>query len=290
MDYQKMIYFLKAAEMLSFSEAAKELYITPQALSHQIAQLEQDLGTQLFERSTRRTRLTDTGAFCQAEFSVAKQAVDRALARVQQEIKRVNSIIRVGFFNGLPKNDLVTPVLARLQRCSTDSQLELTSGDLSTVFRALLDDKIDLLLTNIADDTDLSDYHYEILQTKSAMIVISENHLWNDRSQISPEELRLAPMLQFNRTGQQSGHKFYQELGNTAIKYVSDFDTMLATLEEGRHFAVFPQSFDFRDRARFKYIELSEQFRFNYLTVLMAKKSSSKSKVKAILTRFTNCD
>jgi len=289
MDYPKIIYFLKAAEKLSFSEAAKELFITPQALSHQIAQLEQDLGTQLFERSTRRIRLTATGVFCQTQFTLAKQAVDQAVAAVQQEIERLNSIIRVGFFNGLPKNDLVTPVLAKLQRCSAGSQLELSSGDLAIVFQALREDKIDILLTNLAG-ADLRDYQTAVLQTRPAMIVISEGHPWAGRTQVTPEDLRLSPMLQFNRNDRPTGHSFYVDLGNTNVKYVSDFDTMLATLENGQYFAVFPQSFDFRDRAHFKYIELPEQFRFNYQTVLIAKKPATKTKVSEILKRFTNCD
>jgi DNA-binding transcriptional LysR family regulator len=172
----------------------------------------------------------------------------------------------------------VTPVLAKLQRCCADCQMELTSGDLFMVFQALQEDKIDLLLTNLADDADLRDYQTAVLQTKPALIVISVNHPWATRKQVTPSDLRLAPMLQFSRNGRTSGHSFYADLGNIAVKYVSDFDTMLATLENGQHFAVFPQSFDFRDRARFKYIELPEQFRFNYQTVLMAKSHLQKPK------------
>ena len=290
MNYPQMVYFLKAAEKSSFSEAAKELFISPQALSHQIAQLEHELGTSLFERSTRRIRLTATGVFCQMQFAAAKEAVDRALASVKQEIERLNRIIRIAFFNGLPKNDLVTPALAKLQRCCADCQLDLTSGGLAAVFQALDDAKIDLLLTNIADDTDMREYQHVVLHTKPAKIVMSDCHPWAGREQITAEELRQAPMLQFSRIDRPAGHNFYHDLGNTAVKYVSDFDTMLAILENGRHVAVFPQSFDFCDRARFKYLELPVQFQFNFQTVLMAKKSPSKNKVNEILTRFTNCD
>ena len=44
MNYQRISYFMKAAEVLNFSEAARQLYIAPQSLGRQIALLEEELG------------------------------------------------------------------------------------------------------------------------------------------------------------------------------------------------------------------------------------------------------
>jgi LysR family transcriptional regulator, glycine cleavage system transcriptional activator len=53
--------FCVAAECLSFKETAKQLYLTPSAVSHQIKQLEDNLNLSLFERKTRAIALTETG-------------------------------------------------------------------------------------------------------------------------------------------------------------------------------------------------------------------------------------
>jgi LysR family glycine cleavage system transcriptional activator len=53
--------FEAAARKLSFKDAAAELNVTPTAVSHQIKQLEDTLGTKLFERGTRRVQLTASG-------------------------------------------------------------------------------------------------------------------------------------------------------------------------------------------------------------------------------------
>jgi LysR family glycine cleavage system transcriptional activator len=53
--------FEAAARRLSFKDAAEELNVTPTAVSHQIRQLEETLGTKLFERGTRCVRLTAPG-------------------------------------------------------------------------------------------------------------------------------------------------------------------------------------------------------------------------------------
>lgn len=54
--------FEAAARLQSFAKAARELHVTPAAISHQIRGLEQYLGVTLFHRTARRPRLTEQGA------------------------------------------------------------------------------------------------------------------------------------------------------------------------------------------------------------------------------------
>ncbi len=54
--------FEAAGRTGSFQAAAKELYVTPSAISHQVKSLEEFLGIELFERRTRQVVLTLTGA------------------------------------------------------------------------------------------------------------------------------------------------------------------------------------------------------------------------------------
>lgn len=53
--------FCIAAKCLSFKHAATQLYLTPSAVSHQIKQLEEQLGITLFKRQTRSIELTSAG-------------------------------------------------------------------------------------------------------------------------------------------------------------------------------------------------------------------------------------
>lgn len=62
MELRQLKYFCKTAELLSFSEAARALFITQSTLSQQIKQLENELGTQLFARNTHGVTLTEEGS------------------------------------------------------------------------------------------------------------------------------------------------------------------------------------------------------------------------------------
>ena len=61
MDLRQLKYFLVIADCGSFSQAARKLYVVQSALSHNIAQLEEDLGVPLFERHPRGVKLTKAG-------------------------------------------------------------------------------------------------------------------------------------------------------------------------------------------------------------------------------------
>lgn len=62
MELRQLKYFVKTAETLNFSEAAKALFIAQSTLSQQIRQLEVELNVQLFERDSHSMSLTEAGS------------------------------------------------------------------------------------------------------------------------------------------------------------------------------------------------------------------------------------
>ena len=72
--------FCTAAARESFSSAADELFITPSAVSHQIRNLEEELGVQLFDRTARDLKLSDAGRELYEEIHPIIEQLDAALA------------------------------------------------------------------------------------------------------------------------------------------------------------------------------------------------------------------
>ena len=58
---EEMTAFVYAVEHHGFSAAARQLQLTPSAVSKQISRLEDRLGARLFHRTTRRLSLTQEG-------------------------------------------------------------------------------------------------------------------------------------------------------------------------------------------------------------------------------------
>ena len=61
MELRQIKYFLKAKELLNFTEAAKILNISQSTLSQQVKQLENELDVPLFNRIGKRIVLTEAG-------------------------------------------------------------------------------------------------------------------------------------------------------------------------------------------------------------------------------------
>ncbi len=77
--------FCTAAEHLSFKKAANELCLTPSAVSHQISDLEEDLGTKLFKRLTRSISLTQDGSHLYQEINPYLRAIDDATSKIRKQ-------------------------------------------------------------------------------------------------------------------------------------------------------------------------------------------------------------
>ena len=60
-ELSNMQLFVRVVQEGSFSASARFLGITPSAVSRQISQLESELGTRLFHRTTRKQSLTEAG-------------------------------------------------------------------------------------------------------------------------------------------------------------------------------------------------------------------------------------
>jgi LysR family glycine cleavage system transcriptional activator len=83
-----------AARHLNFTRAADELGLTPAAVSHQIKEIEDQLGVTLFARTSRSVRLTPAGAVLVEASGDAMALMNRAVGRAQK-LARGQSLLKV---------------------------------------------------------------------------------------------------------------------------------------------------------------------------------------------------
>src|SRR5918994_575139 len=99
-ELRHLHYFVAVAEELHFTRAARRVHIAQQPLSAAIAQLEQQLGVTLLERTTRRVELTEAGAALLEPARAALRAVDEALAAAQAAGRGEAGGLGVGLSSG----------------------------------------------------------------------------------------------------------------------------------------------------------------------------------------------
>ncbi|MEV0173919.1 LysR family transcriptional regulator [Streptomyces sp. NPDC050803] len=112
MELRQLRYFVTVVEEGGFGRAAARLTIVPSAVSQQIARLERELGLVLFERTTRRVRLSAAGERLLPEARAVLAAADRT-ARVAADIAAGDDgILRLGGIHG--PGDRIDRVLSEL--------------------------------------------------------------------------------------------------------------------------------------------------------------------------------
>lgn len=96
MELRQLRYFLRTAETLSFSEAARRLCISQSTLSQQIRQLEQELDVQLFVRNSHSVCLTDAGERLCHTAERTLLAAEECRQQMEDMRSELCGIVRVG--------------------------------------------------------------------------------------------------------------------------------------------------------------------------------------------------
>ncbi|RKN39476.1 LysR family transcriptional regulator [Streptomyces hoynatensis] len=105
-ELQQMRYVLAVAETRSFTRAAGRCLVVQSALSHQIARLERELGARLFERTSRRVRLTAAGAAFLPAARQCVEAAERAAAEAAAAVGEVRGRLAVGLIPSVAAVDI----------------------------------------------------------------------------------------------------------------------------------------------------------------------------------------
>lgn len=143
MELRHLRCFLAVAEELHFARAAERLHMEQSPLSRAIRELEDDLGVQLFVRTTRSTRLTGAGTLfldhVPRVFAALQQARDAAKAGANGCVAQ----LRIALSDGITPSRLPA-LLAQCRQDEPDVEFRLFEVPLAQQLRGLSDDLYDV--------------------------------------------------------------------------------------------------------------------------------------------------
>ncbi len=130
---EEMTAFVYAVDRRGFSAAARELQLTPSAVSKQISRLEDRLGARLFHRTTRRLSLTEEGrAFyerCVALLDEIQQA-EQAVSDLHGQVRGMLRVVAVAAFARARLLPMLPEFMARYPELRVELRLSERSVDL----------------------------------------------------------------------------------------------------------------------------------------------------------------
>jgi DNA-binding transcriptional LysR family regulator len=185
-ELKHLRYFVVVAEELSFSAAARREYVSQQALSRIIQQLEAELGVLLFERTTRSVRLTPAGgamlAAARRSAAAAEEAFDAARRAQRGEVTHP---LRIELGSGVLET--AAQISRRVRRDHPEIALRHTAMGAAKGIVALLDGRLDAVL-GLASERPPS-VRAQPIRLESLLIAISAEHPLAARETVALAEL-----------------------------------------------------------------------------------------------------
>ena len=159
MELRHLRYFITVAQEQSFTRAAEKLFTAQPSLSQQIKDLEQEVGVNLFERSSRKIHLTDEGKAFLAYAEKALENAKLAVASARQVAQQKNNQIHIGFLN-VAELKVMPHILAKLKKTMPDLKIHLHSLFCLEQLQRLKNAELDLSMTRFQmDHPDFDNIH-----------------------------------------------------------------------------------------------------------------------------------
>jgi LysR family transcriptional regulator for metE and metH len=197
LESQHLRLVAEVARHESVTRAADRLNVSQSAVSHQLRDLEDKLGTQLFVRSGRRMLPTPAGRLIATAAGDVLGAIQRVEAQVEQVARHAAGELRVCThcytgYSWLPS--LIEALRARFPHFALQISPEYTPDPLA----ALLDAKLDLAIMN--DRSVDRRLRYRELFDDEHVAVVPASHRWAARAFVTPEEIASEPLYLYSRS------------------------------------------------------------------------------------------
>ena len=192
-ELTKLEAFIYAAENLSFSEAAKHLHLTQPTISHRIKVLEQELGSELFDRSGHTLHLTEAGRLLLPwAHKLLHQSLEMQEMMTSLQQKIVGEL-RIACSTTAGKY-ILPQLAARFRQRHPAVKVKILGCTPEHVIPRLLEGEANLA---VVSSYDLCDEEFECQEffTDHIALIAPVNHPWALRQWIEPETLLSEPML-----------------------------------------------------------------------------------------------
>jgi LysR family transcriptional activator of nhaA len=195
LNYKHLRYFWMVAKTGSIVRASEQLYLSPQSISGQLAELEDSLGVQLLRKAGRGLELTETGrriySYADEIFALGNELLD---VIEDQKIRRPIPF-RIGIADCVPKS-VAYMVIEPALNVAEPIRLSCREGKLSVLLSDMSIHRLDLVIADRPMPASLNVKAYNHMLGESSLAVFGRPELVNSLSNKEfPKLLDKAPFL-----------------------------------------------------------------------------------------------
>lgn len=208
MELRHLKYFVAVAEELHFGRAAQRLHLSQPPLSQQIKSLEQELGAQLFQRSSRKVELTPAGKVLLDRARTLLALADAAAEEVGRVAAGLEGTLRLGFVTPAMDGPL-SGVLAKYKQNKPGVRLELKEASSLDQLKDLRSGHLDVAVIRSKHGQDMSGLASQPFMREPYVIAMPKGHDLAGKGSLGLKELDGRSFIFFPRN---QGPKLHDQI------------------------------------------------------------------------------
>ncbi|GAA3946045.1 LysR family transcriptional regulator [Actinomadura viridis] len=246
MELQQMRYVLAVAETGSFTRGAERCLVVQSALSHQIARLERELGARLFDRTSRRVRLTPAGEAFLPAARQALEAAERARAEVAAATGEIRGRLAIGAIPTVAAVDLPR-ALDGFHRAHPRVRISLRSGGSGELAERVRQGTLDVAFLGLPTSTRPNGVRTHELARGELVAVVEPAHPLAGEDDVDLERLSRETFVDFpeGSGGRAQSDEAFAAAGlvREVAFEVSEADLMIRLVRQGLGAGMLPAAF-----------------------------------------------
>lgn len=260
MELRQLQNFVAVAEEQHFTRAARRMNVVQSALSTSIRLLEEELGADLFVRSTRQVRMTEAGRVLLEKARIALDAVRDAREAVAAVQGLKLGTVNIGTVQSLPAFLDLPSLLSEFHGSYPGIEVRLMQGSSTDLLDGIHNSRIDLAFLPMCEPP--NGIAAEMIACEALVLATAENHKLAGQTGVTLEALSHEPFVDFARdwgTRRLVDRAFVEARLERSIAFeVSDLDTLLQLVERGLGVALLPEPLAKTSRFALGVSELAE--------------------------------
>jgi LysR family transcriptional regulator, benzoate and cis,cis-muconate-responsive activator of ben and cat genes len=247
MELRHLRYFTAVAEEQNITRAAARLHVSQPPLSHQVRDLEEELGVQLFKRTAKSVELTEAGKIFLNEARAVLLRSDEAVQAVRAVAAGARGHVRVGYAPSLTV-EILPRALKLFEQQHPGTRVSLHDCSTEEYGRRLLERKLDVALGVQPAGRMWRGATFEKLASYPLSCAVAASHPLATKRTVSVPQMKEERLIGYSRDEYPEYHAWLRDLFrpfgfDPALAEEHDSATsLIAAVEAGRGVAIAPSS------------------------------------------------
>lgn len=175
MTLKQIEMFVTVAESLSYSEAARTLFVDPSVVSRSIQRLEENFGTALFVRHNKGVMLTADGEFLYNAMKPVHTRLDKAVSFLKSHGRGDRDSFKIGCLEGKETISAFEDSVFQFRKLYPNVQLNVTLYSFDELRREFVNESLDFAVSYYMGFGDYRETSHLILKEKPSYFVVSKD-------------------------------------------------------------------------------------------------------------------